>query len=155
MNESLSDNDFITIENFDLKWRFTETKHHLLPSQDLSFIKPLSRSKAKVFNKISLQYLGNACLLESKFDQIDALNPAKDYETVKLWLHEKSLNPESEIIVSWDNSNCVITNWGIFCKYWAAFCYPSSDDILIWSSLDKWMLYYCHEEILEFGYRKA
>jgi hypothetical protein len=46
-------------------------------------------------------------------------------------------------------------SWGIFCKYWDDFRYPSSDDLLVWSQQEDWFLYYGHHEIFEYGTRKS
>ena len=155
MIDSLTNKDFIPFEDFDLKWRFTEGQHHLLPRKELSLIRPLSRAKATYFNKYSRKHLGNASLLKSEFSKIDPLQIVDDHEVVRTWLQSKQIAPETEIIVSWDTSSCVVTTWNVFCKYWDDFCYPSSDDILVWSDSADWFLYYCHHEIFEFGTKRT
>ena len=153
--DSLTKKDFIPFEKFGLKWRFTEEKYNVLSDEVLSLIYPLSKNKAAEFYKYSSGFLGNAALIESEFIRIISFRIVGNHEPVKVWLNQKPIDPESEIIVSWDNSDCVITYWKIFCEYWDDFCYPSSDDILIWSSLDAWILYYCHEEIFQYGIKKS
>lgn len=154
MMNLLTETDFVPIEGFDLKWRFTEERHRLLPKEDLSQIQPLSKSKASDFNKYSRKYLANATLLKSEFDKIETFQILKDHEDARSWLKARQINSSTRIFVSWDSSSCVATSWEVFCKYWADFCYPSSDDVLIWREKADWFLYYCHHEIFEFGMRK-
>jgi hypothetical protein len=125
-----------------------------LPQEDLSLIQPLTEAKAAEFNEHSLEYLGNATLLRPKLTDIESLNVSDDHEAVRAWLQSKEITPETRIAVSWDKANCVITLWRIFCKYWDDFCYPSSDDVLVWSQEENWVLYYCHHEIFEYGTKK-
>jgi hypothetical protein len=154
MMSSITSKDIMPFSDFSLRWRFTEESHRVLPKEDLSLIQPLTRTKAAEFNKHSLEYLGNASLLKSKFSEIESLKISDDHEAVGVWLLSKEIVPETRVAVSWDKTNCVITSWGIFCKYWDDFCYPSSDDVLVWSQQEDWFLYYCHHEIFEYGTRK-
>ncbi len=155
MFEKLTENDVIPFKEFELKWRFTDDKYNQLPDEDLSLIFPIAKKRADEYSKNSLRYLDNACLLKSEFGEIDSFKISNDYEEVISWLNAKQIDPETKIIISWDESNCVMTYWSIFCKYWDDFCYPSSDDILIWPSSVDWILYYGHHEILEYGVLKS
>lgn len=149
-----TEQDFIPFNDFELKWRFTKKRANILPQEDLSLLHPLSKTKAAEFNKYSQQYLDNASLLSSKFNQIDTFKINTSQKALNIWLSEKNINPKANIIISWDNSSCMVTQWQIFCKYWDDFCYPSSDDILIWTTTEDWFLYYCHEEVFQFGIKK-
>jgi len=155
MMNSLINNDFIPFEDFELKWRFTEERYNLLPEEDLSLIHSLSKIKADYFNKYSHKYLGNACLLKSEFSKIESLKISDDHEVARAWLRAKQIDPGTEVLVSWDNSSCVVTEWQVFCNYWDDFCYPGSDVILVWSIAEHWFVYYCHHDIFEFGTRKT
>jgi hypothetical protein len=155
MIDSLTKDDFISINDFRLKWRFTEDKYNRLPEYDLSLIQPLSNRKAMEFNRYSQKFIGNATLLESKFSRVESLEITDNYSAVRDWLTATQIDSSTKVAVSWDNTDCVISLWCIFCKYWDDFCYPSSDDILVWSSTEDWFLYYCHHEIFEFGLMKS
>jgi len=155
MLSSIAPKDIIPFRDFGLQWRFTEESHSLLAQEDLSLTQPLTRTKAAEFNEHSLECLGNATLLRSKFTDIESLIVSDDHESVRAWLQSKAIAPETRIAVSWDKANCVTTLWRIFCKYWDDFCYPSSDDVLVWSQEEDWVLYYCHHEIFEYGTRKS
>jgi hypothetical protein len=155
MVNSLTEEDFIPLHKFNLKWRFTEEKYNQLPEEDLSLIQPLSKRKAVELNRYSRKYFGKAVLLKSKFSTVESLKISDDHEAARNWLEKKRINPETRVVVSWDNTDCVITSWRIFLKYWDDFCYPSSDDVLVWSSTEDWILYYCHEDIFEYGRKKS
>jgi hypothetical protein len=155
MIDSLTKEDFISLSKFNLKWRFTEDKYNRLPEEDLSLIQPLSKRKAEEFNRYSQKYPGNATLLKSEFGSIESLNISDNHGAVRSWLRAKEIHLETKVAVSWDNTDCVITLWRVFCKYWDDFCYPSSDDVLIWSSAEDWFLYDCHHEIFEYGTRES
>lgn len=111
MINSLTNKDFISFEDFDLKWRFTEERHNLLPKEELSQIKPLSRIKATYFNNYSRKYLGNASLLKAEFSRIDPLQIVDDHEVARAWLQAKEIDPTTEVLISWDSSSCVLTTW--------------------------------------------
>ena len=155
MIDFLTKEDFISLNEFNLKWRFTEEKYNCLPVEDLSLIQPLSKRKAREIYRYSRKFLGNASLLKSEFSTVESLQTSDDYEAVRDWLRAKEILPETRVAISWDKANCVITSWRVFCKYWDDFCYPSSDDILVWSSPEDWFLYYCHHEIFEYGIKKS
>ena len=155
MINSLTNEDFIPFNEFNLKWRFTEEKYNRLPEEDLSLIQPLSKRRAKEFNRHSRKYFGNASLLKSEFSTVQSVKISDNHEVVRDWLRAKQIHPETRVAVSWDSADCVITPWRLFCKYWDDFCYPSSDDILVWSSTEDWVLYYCHHEIFEYGTKKS
>lgn len=155
MMNSITADNFISFRDFDLNWRFTDPKHNLLPEEDLSEIHPLSKTMSIQLYEQTEKYLGNATLEKSKFQTIESHEITEDHEEVRKWLKEKIIDPQTQVAVSWDKTTCAVTTWRIFCEYWDDFCYPSSDDILIWASSEDWILNYCHHEILEFGVLKS
>jgi hypothetical protein len=67
---SITVDDFISFQDFDLKWRFTDPKLNFLPEEDLSKILPLSRAMSLQLSEQTEKYLGNAALEKSKFRKI-------------------------------------------------------------------------------------
>lgn len=47
----------------------------------------------------------------------------------------------------------VATTWGVFARYWDAFCYPVSDDVNVWFDGGNWAFLYHHTEFMQFGER--
>jgi len=155
MIDTLTQDDFLAFDEFDLKWRFTEERYNCLPARDIALIRPLTGRNAKRFYLYSEKYLGNATLKKSEFSTIESFATPLDDEEARNWLRARPVRPDTTVAVCWDRTNCVITLWRIFCTYWDDFCYPSSDDILIWSSQENWLLYYCHHEVFEYGTKKV
>ena len=155
MEIKVEPNDYQSMENFHLKWRWTDATWNLLPQTDLAQIKPLKSAKARELHEYSLSLLGcwklNAELF-SDISDIDDRNTDSP-ETVQTWLEQRGVEHTTPIVVSWDNETAVITNWGIFCNYWDEFCYPLSNDVVVWPEDRNWALLYFHEEIISFGHR--
>lgn len=77
-----------------------------------------------------------------------------DFEGVRDWLRARPVSGDTAILVSWRFSgDAVIARWHIFCKYWDDFCYPSSDDVIIWPLSGAWALEYRHFEEFCFAER--
>lgn len=71
------------------------------------------------------------------------------------WLRQHQPNFSTSVILSWDKDIALRTTWGIFTSYWDDFCYPMSDDLVVWPEDEKWVLLYHHEERFYFGTRPA
>jgi hypothetical protein len=72
---------------------------------------------------------------------------------VRQWLGNRKIGLDEPIIISWDDVLAVQSKWSIFCEYWDAFCYPSSDDVDVIPITRHWQLRYHHWE--EFEFRRA
>ncbi len=77
-----------------------------------------------------------------------------DPASVRQRLEALAISPSDPVIVSWDRQTAVITQWATFVRHWDAFCYPSSDDVTVWSPSDDWTLCYRHFQVLEIGRRR-
>jgi hypothetical protein len=141
----------ISLEEFPLRWRWTEEEYCLLSDDELSQIAPLAPKPAKDVWETSLKFSSASSDFSPNTDlfiNIESVS-ASDYDTVKRWLSERVLS--SEIIVSWQPDLAVLTNTDLFIKYWSEFCYPSSDDVSIWPLDKSWVLHYWHEEVFWYG----
>jgi hypothetical protein len=144
----------ISMEKFKLKWRWTDKNYCLLSQDELSEIRPLHADSAKEIWEKSLTFIDsksefspNPELFES-FETIDTIEP----NVVASWLKGKI--PSGNIIVSWQPDTAVITTANLFVKYWDEFCYPSSDDVSIWSESEKWVVHFWHYEKAVYGKAK-
>jgi hypothetical protein len=61
-------------------------------------------------------------------------------------LRELPVPADERVIVSWRESDAVLMPWLVFAQHWAAFCYPSSDDVAVWPAGEGWVLAYHHAE---------
>lgn len=135
-----------SINNFVLKWRFTDKNYSLLAPEDLSKIRPLEKESASIVwrQSIKLSSEGNYPSLNNA-EYIECA----DHQSVQKWLQSK-LQGE-EIIVSWDSEVAVITTPSMVSRYWDDFCYPASDDVTIWSENKQWVVCYSHDEKFWYG----
>ncbi len=149
--------NFISLKDFPLSWRWTNPKFNLLPQEILLKIKPFNEIVSKKIWKRSTEFAGddtsfkpNHLLFEAP-DKIETYS--KDETDIIEWLSTRI--PTTKIIVSWQPNTAVFTDTEVFIQYWDDFCYPSSDDVSIWPIDEKWILHYWHEERFYYSKRKS
>jgi len=140
----------IDMDEFRLKWRWTDAKYCLIPNSDLNLISPLNKTDSEIAWKKSLEFPNGDS--ESSTDNLnfkDTQTGEVEENEILSWLNEKL--PHCQILISWQPDTAVITNTQIFIKYWDEFCYPSSDDVTIWPENESWVLQYRHYEQFWYG----
>lgn len=115
-----------------------------MPEGDLSKIYPLTKDAAIITFDAALKLIKKTKIETDGF-RIDS---SSDDEDVRSFLQSKI--PETKIIVNWSPDSSVITDTATFIKYWDEFCYPSSDDVSIYSEDESWLLQYFHFEAFSF-----
>jgi len=146
--------DTTSIEEFNLRWRFTEEKYNLLSPEDLSKIHPLNEDGTKVLDSTidSLDIRKGYELNKDYFTSIVELNMRNQTGVeIKNWLDQIQIEPEKNIFLLWDSFGAAITKWHIFKKYYDDFFYPVSDDLTIVDESFDWTLYLFHEEVIYYG----
>ncbi len=139
--ESLST---ISIKDFSLSWRWTEEKYCLMPKEDLSKINPLTQKAAKIAFDTALRLS-----VETQIDlHGESIETSMERDAVNAFLASRL--PDEKIIVNWDHDTSVIMDTTTFIRYWDDICYPSSDDVSIWSEEESWLLRYYHFEKFSF-----
>lgn len=149
--QSFEKSDFRSIESFPLKWRWTDERWNKLPDNVLNEIKPLTEPKASKICQYTLEFSDQSGLIESLFEQTEKVTSDTETSEIQRWLLTLSGELNQTVIVSWDNRLAVLVKWKVFCEYWDDFCYPSSDDIMIFPISEEWMLFYSHSEYFVFG----
>lgn len=141
------------LRNFPLACRWTDERYAVLPEHVLVQITPQTAVQSKQLFEASLQFTGSDGLDEKQFFINQLITKDKNPLAVSNWLrtHHSSLN--TSVFLSWQPDTAVITTWGIFAEYWSEFCYPDSDDLLVWSSEHDWVILYHHEEFFQYGTR--
>jgi hypothetical protein len=130
----------VTIQEFPLAWRWTQSSHTVLPPDVLARIRPLSSSKAaQVHQSSSRPHSGAADCFSTE-----------DETSVRTWLRRVQPDLLATVFVSWSADLAVETSWDIFTEYWDDFCYPSSDDVTVVPVAGSWRLIYHHYEQFEF-----
>lgn len=134
-------------------WRWTDSKYALLPDDVLALLRPMEAVDARTLYDRSLSYLGKDALapeFSSSMKNTEAISIAEG----AAWLTGQQSQLEAEVILSWELAVALRTSWAIFTKYWQEFCYPSSDDLVVFPSSGQWILLYHHEEEFHFGNRR-
>lgn len=147
----------IEMEDFKLKWRFTDSTWNELTEDHLNQIIPLSNTGAKEISKI-IKNAGtslNIPFTHNYFKTIDKVKLLENNEQIiKKWLYSRCIPFQEEIILYWDDETAALTNWNIFVKYYDDFFYGGSDDLEVFSESLSWMLLCFHEDEFYFGTNK-
>ena len=151
----IEDSDFQPLDEFPLKWRWTDPRWNELPADALKAIRPFSDGKARELLQHSLAFSNASGLFESHFDRISSIDAPADSTQVRQWLLDRSPDQDQMVIVSWDHHHAVLVRWDVFCEYWDDFCYPASDDVTVWPPSEEWALMYLHSEEFVFGVRRG
>jgi hypothetical protein len=148
----ISDSDLRSLENFSLKWRWTDERWNKLPPASLTQINPLTAEKCREIWEIQKQYLFPEGLGEEFFEKTEMIrtDTAEESEISK-WLASRMGDEQEAIIVLWNKKTAVKTTSKIFCNYWDDFCYPASDDVSISPLNLSWLLIHHHDEYFCFG----
>jgi len=142
----------IPLEDFGLKWRFTEEKYNVLPEHHLSEIKPLNTDANDSLGNLLFEetgLIGHYKLNEEKFNAIIELDlRTKTDQEAKQWLKDLNIDSNETVLLFWNSWGSAITNWNIFTMYYDDFFYPASDDLILTDKYLNWVLYFFHEEIV-------
>jgi hypothetical protein len=144
----------IPMDNFRLKWRFTDKKFDKLPDQDLNNLQPLD-SDASMFlwNYIAETNLHSDMPFKRDFFRtIDNTKILDDnQEEIKRWLYHCGLQFDKPVFLSWDTENAMIVPWQLLIKYFDSFYYHSSDDLTVIDQSLDWALLFFHNGEVYFG----
>ncbi|MCV2366480.1 hypothetical protein LNV23_23910, partial [Paucibacter sp. DJ1R-11] len=125
----------------------------LIPDDVLALLRPIEATEARTFYDLSMAYLGKDSLAPEFSSSMKNTEAISNVEGTA-WLAGHQPTSDAEVILSWDPEVALKTSWAIFAKYWQEFCYPSSDDLVVFPSIGDWVLLYHHEEQFHFGRRK-
>lgn len=143
------------MDDFMLKWRFTDERYDLLPDMHLEQLKPLSKNASRfLWDFISeIDLHGNTPFKRNFFRTIDKMKIYEGKEKeVKKWLFERGLSFEKDVFLSWEPTEAMIVPWKIFIKYFDSFYY--ADDLTILDQSVNWALLFYHESEIYFGTNK-
>jgi hypothetical protein len=104
------------------------------------------------FGNLALSQTGNwtrGGFDRSLFDQAQTASAEVSHEVGAAWLRLLPVAPAAQVIVRWDASTIVRTNWKVFTDYWDDFCYPSSADVAVFPQSGEWLLMFYHWEEFE------
>lgn len=135
---------FASLDDFALRRRFVEPDTGVVPSHFVGRIKPLTAAIAASIADEAAARCAESGDFTVTFRSDDS--PGIVHER----LRELPLARETPIIVLWNRSTAVMTDWGAFAAHWDDFCYPAADNVCIWPLAGGWTLCYRHYEVLQF-----
>jgi hypothetical protein len=107
---------------------------------------PLEEGEAEDLYRRSLHSVSRDGLDPAEFPVLVCRRADVAVDLGRDWLREQQPDLDVAVVISWDQSTALRTTWEVFTSYWNAFCYPASDDVLIFSDFMSWVLFYFHEE---------
>ena len=57
---------------------------------------------------------------------------------------------DAAILIWWDGSTAMLTDWSVFIAHWGDICYPAAGDVCVWPVSGAWSLCYRRYEVLQF-----
>lgn len=145
------------LDDFQLKWRFTDKQYNKLPDNHLKLLWPLDKEAASFLSS----YIAETALHDDSpfkngfFRIIDkAQILANNQRQVKKWLYQRGLPFDKLVFLSWSQENAMIVPWKVFIKYFDSFYYGSSDDLTVIDQTLTWALLFYHEDEIYFGTNK-
>jgi hypothetical protein len=151
------DEHIVSLNDFRLKWRFTEEKHDKLPDEHLNQLKPLNKEASNyLWDYISQTNLHDDTPFKKGFfrniDKTKILQGNKS--EVKKWLYQRGLPFDKNVYRSWQPNDAMIVPWKILIKYFDCFYYGTSDDLTVIDHTLTWALLFYHEDEIYFGTNK-
>jgi hypothetical protein len=120
----------------ELAWRWAE-----LPTDVQLQIQPLNQTEALLADVRSREFFDGSGprppLLQA------GARSMEDPHTVAMWLCAQE-EYEERVTASWGARTAIVLPWALFCEHWATFCYPGSDDLIVWPASERWALCYRH-----------
>jgi len=147
-------NHVIPMDQFYLKWRFTERKYKLLPYTHLNQLKPLDKSaSAFLWGYISLTDVhANVPFKRNLYKEVNQiLRTSRNEREIKKWLFNCGFSFSKEVYLSWNPESAMIVPWKLLIKYFDDFAYLGSDDLTVIDASLNWALLFFHEGMIYFG----
>ncbi len=149
----------VPMDQFPLKWRFTDPRYDVLPPIHLAQVKPLAPADAgRLWNLILRSDLHAAVpFAEGYFRSLvgtriaDSHGNAAEDRRVRKWLYQRGIPFRRRVWLSYQPEWAIETTWKMLVKYWTAFYYPISDDLTVIDGSFTWALLFHHEEEVFFG----
>ena len=131
MNRISKENDFPYI------YRFNDANYNKLPKEDLLKITLVNNEESSsLWEKHMKDSSTHFKMIDIKRERLEKTindcgwgDKSKEEETRKIF--KEMTDENTNVAIFWSKHYAVRTTWGIFCKYWSDFCYPSDDGNII------------------------
>jgi hypothetical protein len=147
----------IPMEDFRLKWRFTDEKYDKILEIHIDELKPLDSEAAKfLWDYTSNTNLhANTPFTEGFFRIIDKAKILSDNnQEIRKWLYQRGFPFDKRVFLSWQPTEAMIVPWKLLVKYFDSFYYTCSDDLTVIDQSLNWALLFYHEDEIYFGTNK-
>lgn len=144
----------MNIRNHPLAWRWTDSSYALFSNSTLAQMEPVKLGEAEDLFRQSLQFLSHDYLSTEVFESVTRTGANICTNDGCAWLRKQQPDLSVKVSVSWDKDIAIQTTWEIFSAHWDDFCYPSSDDVVVWPESKYWALLYHHEQEFQFGKKR-
>jgi hypothetical protein len=138
--------NFRPIDEFPLAWRWTDPRQHPLAPDVLAEIRPLTEASAETIAAEAVDRCREASV--SEFAETWSAQ-WDDPDSVRKRPQLLAIGRSARVLVSWGRRRAVETSWSVFYRRWDAFCYPSSDDVTVWSPGAGWAVCYRHFGVMQ------
>ncbi len=142
------------LAGFALAWRWLGSGRHPLPPRVLAALRVLPARQARAAFRASGALLDGGGLDGSQF-ALCRHDAAAHAGAVAHWLSGCQPAMQMRVWLSWEPELALCTHWGVFVRHWQAFCYPGSDDLVVFPASLRWAMVHHHTQRLEFGRRHA
>lgn len=145
----------IPMNEFTLKWRFTEANYDILPLPHLSQLKPLNTEASNfLWNHIMDSNIHSSFPFQENFFktiEVTSCELGSEFE-VKKWLYRRGIPFTEQCYLSWQPDDGMIVPWKLFVKYFDSFYYYG-DQLTIIDKEMNWSIIF-NENKLFFGTNK-
>lgn len=129
------------IATFPLSWRWTQASHAKLADEVLSTLRPLPPERAALLCAAAPKRLGPGALRH---------HATEDVQMTREWLASLP-QPAGRVVAVWGKDTAVSLPWPVLVTYWNDFCYPSSDDVDVFTESGALLLRWHHDQVFEYG----
>ena len=141
---SLDASSFAPLAEFPLRWRFTTSPAGEPAPHFAGRLRPLTSHAAAAVTPEATARCTDSSDFTTTFRSDDP--PA----LVRSRLVALDLPPDEAIVVWWNPTTALVTDWALFAEHWDDFCYPAADSVCIWPVAGEWTLCYRRYEVLQF-----
>jgi hypothetical protein len=143
------------MDQFALKWRFTDPRYRVLPPLHLEQLKPLSAESSRRLWDLTLPLHGDLPFSPGLFRSVASVpldnNDPAAIRAVRKWLFDRGVPFKAPVYLSYQPEWAIATTWKMVVKYWDDFWYPGSDDLTVVDESFAWALLFWHESEAFFG----
>jgi len=149
----------IPMEQFALKWRFTDPRYRVLPPLHLEQVKPLSSESAQRLWDLARPLHKDLPFTPGFFRVVESMpldnTDASAIRAVRKWLFGRGVPLKSPVYLSYQPEWAITTTWKLVVKYWDDFWYPGSDDLTVVDDSLAWAFLFWHESEAFFGNNRS